>query len=86
MSTPTILVVDDEPQIRRVMRTTLSSNGYTVLEARSRDGQQIRKCDSGRIEPVRVLVEVRDGQNRGQRGGISGEGRGQIFGHRPNLA
>jgi two-component system KDP operon response regulator KdpE len=35
MSTPTVLVVDDEPQIRRVMRTTLSSNGYTVLEARS---------------------------------------------------
>src|SRR5665213_3001207 len=35
MSTPTILVVDDEPQIRRVMRTTLSSNGYVVVEARS---------------------------------------------------
>ncbi|MGH9679180.1 MAG: response regulator transcription factor, partial [Candidatus Acidiferrales bacterium] len=35
MSTPTILVVDDEPQIRRVMRTTLSSNGYAVVEAKS---------------------------------------------------
>ena len=27
MTASTILVVDDEPQIRRVMRTTLSSNG-----------------------------------------------------------
>ncbi len=35
MSTATVLVVDDEPQIRRVMRTTLSSNGYAVVEARS---------------------------------------------------
>jgi two-component system KDP operon response regulator KdpE len=35
MSTSTILIVDDEPQIRRVMRTTLSSNGYSVIEARS---------------------------------------------------
>jgi two-component system, OmpR family, KDP operon response regulator KdpE len=35
MSTATILVVDDEPQIRRVMRTSLSTNGYAVIEARS---------------------------------------------------
>jgi two-component system KDP operon response regulator KdpE len=35
MSTSTVLVVDDEPQIRRVLRTTLSSNGYEVLEAKS---------------------------------------------------
>src|SRR6202163_4471598 len=35
MSTSTILIVDDDPQIRRVMRTTLSSNGYSVIEARS---------------------------------------------------
>jgi|SRR5580700_3185954 two-component system KDP operon response regulator KdpE len=33
MSRATILVVDDEPQIRRVLRTTLSSNGYEVAEA-----------------------------------------------------
>jgi two-component system, OmpR family, KDP operon response regulator KdpE len=33
MNTTTILVVDDEPQIRRVLRMTLSSNGYDVIEA-----------------------------------------------------
>lgn len=30
-----ILVVDDEPQIRRVLRTTLSAQGYEVADARS---------------------------------------------------
>jgi two-component system, OmpR family, KDP operon response regulator KdpE len=29
----TILVVDDEPQIRRVMRSTLSTHGYVITEA-----------------------------------------------------
>jgi two-component system, OmpR family, KDP operon response regulator KdpE len=38
MSDKTILVVDDEPQIRRVLRSTLSSNGYDVVEAK--DGQE----------------------------------------------
>ena len=37
MSHGRILVVDDDPQIRRVMRATLVSHGYEVLEAR--DGQ-----------------------------------------------
>jgi len=35
MPDQTILIVDDEPQIRRVMRTTLSSHGYPVIEAKS---------------------------------------------------
>ncbi len=35
MNSASILIVDDEPQIRRVLRTTLSSQGYTVVEARS---------------------------------------------------
>jgi len=35
MPDQTILIVDDEPQIRRVMRTTLSSHGYSVIEAKS---------------------------------------------------
>jgi two-component system, OmpR family, KDP operon response regulator KdpE len=34
MKAATILVVDDEPQIRRVLRTTLSAEGYAILEAR----------------------------------------------------
>jgi two-component system KDP operon response regulator KdpE len=38
MNNATILVVDDEPQIRRVLRATLSSNGYDVVEAK--DGQE----------------------------------------------
>jgi two-component system, OmpR family, KDP operon response regulator KdpE len=37
MNTATILVVDDEPQIRRVLRTTLASQGYSLIEARSGD-------------------------------------------------
>jgi two-component system, OmpR family, KDP operon response regulator KdpE len=35
MHDTTILVVDDEPQIRRVLRATLSSSGYEVIEAKS---------------------------------------------------
>ena len=34
----TILVVDDEPQIRRVMRATLTAEGYAIVEAQ--DGQE----------------------------------------------
>lgn len=35
MNYATVLVVDDEPQIRRVLRATLSSNGYDVIEAKN---------------------------------------------------
>ena len=35
MSRGRILVVDDEPQIRRVLRTTLSTQGYEVFDAKS---------------------------------------------------
>jgi two-component system KDP operon response regulator KdpE len=37
MSMGHILVVDDEPQIRRVMRTTLIAEGYEVSDARTGD-------------------------------------------------
>jgi two-component system KDP operon response regulator KdpE len=47
MKNATILVVDDEPQIRVVLRTTLSNNGYDVVLAKK--GQEaiemvIREC------------------------------------------
>ena len=35
MSTGKILVVDDEPQIRRVMRSAFTKQGYIVADARS---------------------------------------------------
>jgi two-component system KDP operon response regulator KdpE len=35
MNTTTVLVIDDEPQLRRAMKATLSSIGYTVIEAKS---------------------------------------------------
>jgi len=33
MKVSTILVVDDEPQIRRVLKTTLAADGYAIVEA-----------------------------------------------------
>jgi two-component system, OmpR family, KDP operon response regulator KdpE len=55
MKSATILVVDDEPQIRRVMRTTLSAQGYAIVEAR--DGQEaLEKLRSER--PDLVLLDV----------------------------
>ena len=33
MADATVLVVDDEPQIRRVLQATVSSSGYDVSEA-----------------------------------------------------
>ena len=38
MSAASILVVDDDPQIRRVMRVALVANGYIVSDAKSGEG------------------------------------------------
>ncbi len=35
MSAGRILVVDDDPQIRRAMRTTLTARGYEVADVRT---------------------------------------------------
>jgi len=55
MTSATILVVDDEPQIRRVMRTNLTSHGYTVLEARSGE-EALEKLRSER--PDLILLDI----------------------------
>jgi len=55
MNSATILIVDDEPQIRRVLRTTLTSEGYAVVEAKSGD-EALEKLRSER--PDLVLLDA----------------------------
>jgi two-component system KDP operon response regulator KdpE len=55
MTSPHILVVDDEPQIRRVLRSTLSFRGYTIGEAVSGEEalELVRK-----LKPDLILLDV----------------------------
>jgi len=55
MSLATILVVDDEPQIRRVMRASLASQGYVITEARS--GEEALEQLRGK-QPDLVILDV----------------------------
>ena len=55
MGDATILVVDDEPQIRRVLRATLSGNGYEVTLAK--DGQEAIEM-AVREHPDLILLDV----------------------------
>ena len=51
-----ILVVDDEPQIRRVMRATLAAHGYAVTEAKSGE-EALEKL--GQAQQDLVLLDVK---------------------------
>jgi two-component system KDP operon response regulator KdpE len=55
MNDATILVVDDEPQIRRVLRATLSSNGYDVIEGKN--GQEAIEMVI-RERPDLILLDI----------------------------
>ncbi|MFZ0819547.1 MAG: response regulator transcription factor [Candidatus Acidiferrales bacterium] len=55
MNSATILVVDDEPQIRRVMRTTLASHGYVIDEAQTGE-EAVEKLDAA--HPDLILLDV----------------------------
>lgn len=50
----TILVVDDEPMIRQLMRRTLEARGYRVLEAP--DGPEALSCAAAYHGPIDLLV------------------------------
>jgi two-component system, OmpR family, KDP operon response regulator KdpE len=49
MSMEKILVVDDEPQMRRVMRTTLTAQGYEAVDARSGE-EALLKLEAERFD------------------------------------
>lgn len=55
MNAAAILVVDDEPQIRRVMRSTLSSQGYVIREATT--GEEAVEA-VGKERPDLILLDV----------------------------
>jgi two-component system, OmpR family, KDP operon response regulator KdpE len=55
LSAGRILVVDDEPQIRRLMRTTLISAGYEVEDARTGE-EGLDKV--GQFRPDLVLLDI----------------------------
>ena len=55
MNSAKILVVDDAPQVRRVMRTSLSAQGYTVYEAR--DAEEAMK-EIRETPPDLILLDV----------------------------
>lgn len=55
MSAGRILVIDDEPQIRRLMRTTLISAGYEVDDARTGE-EGLEK--TGAYHPDLVLLDI----------------------------
>ena len=52
MSAGRILVVDDDPQIRRVMRVTLTGQGYEVADANKAAKLRSRSCASERFDLV----------------------------------
>ena len=55
MSAARILVVDDEPQIRRIMRTTLTSAGYEVDDAKTSEEALAKVRD---YRPDLVLLDI----------------------------
>jgi two-component system KDP operon response regulator KdpE len=55
LSAPTILVVEDEPEIRRFLRSSLASEGYRVVEsANARRGS----IDAGTHKPDLAIVDL----------------------------
>lgn len=57
MTSAKILVVDDEPQIRRVMRTTLVARGYVVSTARSGE-EALTKLREERFDLVLLDINM----------------------------
>src|ERR1700722_278333 len=52
-----ILVVDDEPQIRRMMRTVLVAHGFEVTDART-GGEALEKLQSSKYDVVLLDINM----------------------------
>src|SRR5215831_17250286 len=50
-----VLVVDDEPQIRRIMRTTLTGAGYEIDDAKTGEEALVKLRD---FRPDLVLLDI----------------------------
>jgi two-component system, cell cycle sensor histidine kinase and response regulator CckA len=50
----TVLVVDDEPEIRKLVKAMMAESGYAVLTADS--GEHALKLFRSRAEPVELLI------------------------------
>lgn len=59
MSSATILVVDDDSQIRRVMRNALSSHGYTIVEARNGE-EALKQVRAERLDLIILDLNMPD--------------------------
>ncbi len=57
MSAATVLIVDDEPQIRRTMRTTLATHAYAVIEALSGE-EALEKIRTEQVDLVLLDVNL----------------------------
>ena len=57
MNNPTILVVDDEPQIRRVLRATLTARGYAIIDARTGE-EALERLRQERVDLVLLDVNM----------------------------
>ncbi len=57
MNSATVLIVDDEPQIRRVLSTTLASHGYPVVEART-GAEALEKIRHDKIDLILLDVNL----------------------------
>ena len=58
MNAANILVVDDEPQIRRVLRSTLSTSGYVIMEAKTGEEALEWMRKERKERPDLVLLDV----------------------------
>ncbi len=60
---PRILVVDDEPQIRRFLRTSLTANGFEVIEARTA-AEGRRRADAEKPDLIILDLGLPDGDGK----------------------